>query len=328
MEALTYQPASLTPGSLIDLQDQVRNIGDLSSGTFYIGVYLSLDDELDSSDILIAERVVFGLSIDFGSASSFQATIPDSLPVGEYKLIAIADHLDEISEHSEENNKLLGVGLLDVFIPPPPMPDLTVSAFDISPLTASVGDTVTVQDTVDNIGNLETTALIRVGVYLSTDDELSSDDVLLARASSRVFRAVRARAERSNTRSPRGSRPGTTACSRSWTTSTGRGIRRREQHSHSPRRPGDPVMTRLHKSRSVRRRLLSLFLATSVLCAIAPAVGSPRSVSSTWLERATLLDSSGAPLRLFEHRYTDAYGARRELPREASQADYVDLHAR
>lgn len=179
MEELTLTATSVTPGSVLGLQDQVRNVGDLSAGAFHVGVYLSLDDEITTDDTLLVERIVFGLSIDFGSASSFQATLPSTLPAGSYRVGAIADHHGVIDEHDEDNNVLVLSGALEVFVPPPPMPDLRITSFDLTPLSAGPGETLTVQDTVENGGDLSTSSLFRVGYYLSSDGEVTTDDLLL-----------------------------------------------------------------------------------------------------------------------------------------------------
>ncbi len=179
MRNLTFTPHSAVAGSTLSFQDQVRNIGTLSSGTFHVGVYLSDDDEITVDDTQIAERIVFNLAIDFGSASSFQAILPDNLAEGDYFIGAIADNREVLKEGDEDNNMFRTISGLNIFVPPPPMPDLVVTAVSFTPDSASPSGTVSISDTVRNSGNLDTGASIEVAYYLSDDEEITRDDRLL-----------------------------------------------------------------------------------------------------------------------------------------------------
>ena len=128
---------------------------------------------------MLTERIVFNLAIDFGSASSFQTLVPDTLPVGNYWIGALADHNSVIAEHDEENNLLVSVGQLEIYVPPPPMPDLIVSSVSFTPDTIAASDVIQVSETIRNNGNLDASGVIRVGIYVSEDSEVTTDDTLL-----------------------------------------------------------------------------------------------------------------------------------------------------
>lgn len=179
MKNLTFSPHTVVAGSTLSFQDQVRNIGTLSSGTFHVGVYLSDDIDVTTDDLMIAERVVFNLAIDFGSASSFQAILPNDLAEGDHFIGAIADNRMVVMEGDEENNVFRTVAGLNIFVPPPPAPDILITDLTIDLTEASPGDVISVSDTVRNSGNLDTSASIQVAFYLSDDDEITADDIYL-----------------------------------------------------------------------------------------------------------------------------------------------------
>lgn len=179
MRNLTFNPHTVVAGTTLSFQDQVRNIGTLSSGTFHVGVYLSDDDQVTTDDLMIAERIVFNLAIEFGSASSFQAVLPNDLAEGDYFIGAIADNRMVVMEGDEENNVFRTISGLNVFVPPPPAPDILMTELTFTPSDASPGDTISISDTTRNGGNLDTSSSIQVAFYLSEDGEITSDDLYL-----------------------------------------------------------------------------------------------------------------------------------------------------
>ena len=179
MKDLTFSPHSAVAGSTLSFQDLVRNVGTLSSGAFHVGVFLSTDEEVTSSDLMLAERIVFNLAIDFGSASSFQAILPSDLAEGDYFIGAIADNHMVVSEGDEENNMFRTIAGLKIFVPPPPMPDLVLTELTFTPDTAEPGDALSISDTLRNSGNLETSVTFQVSFYASDDDEITTSDTLL-----------------------------------------------------------------------------------------------------------------------------------------------------
>lgn len=109
-----FDPKFIGPGGSLQVQSVVRNEGSLSAGAFRIGVYLSLDEEITVDDLLLNERSVLHLAIDFGTASSSPVLIPPGTAAGKYFVGIIADFGNNIAESNEENNLLLASAQLTV----------------------------------------------------------------------------------------------------------------------------------------------------------------------------------------------------------------------
>ncbi len=169
------------PGEPFQVVSRVANSGDASCGAFRIGIYLSTDETITSSDTLLGDRLVpFGLGSSFSTVASAPVTVPLGTPEGEYTIGALADWQDIVSESDETDNGLNAAGIFRVRIPPPPAPDLVASDVDVideSPFTT--GEVIRVGHTVTNSGELDAGSF-RVGIYLSEDEVIDPlEDTLL-----------------------------------------------------------------------------------------------------------------------------------------------------
>jgi subtilase family serine protease len=178
VSSLSFSPNSLQPGGQLSVQSIARNEGDLSAASFQVGFYLSEDDVIESTDHLIGQRTVNNLGIDQGSAQSFFYTLDANFPVGVYHFGAIADFAEVVAESDESNNTKLAIGTVEVYIPPPPAPDLVVDSLSFSPGSAQPGDSLLIDDVVKNLGDLSAGAF-HVTYWLSDDAEVTSDDLPL-----------------------------------------------------------------------------------------------------------------------------------------------------
>jgi subtilase family serine protease len=170
---------SVEPGDTVILITRIENVGDLSASPFSTGIYLSLDDQVDVSDILIAEREqITGFGIGFASVVAGPIALPSDLAGGSYRLGCWADHTGVIVENEEDNNKFVALGQVVVTIPPPPAPDLVPEHFTFTGTTFTAGDVIPVNGTVINAGPLAS-GTFRIGVYLSDDDDVTTDDTFL-----------------------------------------------------------------------------------------------------------------------------------------------------
>lgn len=169
------------PGGSLQVVTRVANAGDLSTPAFRIGVYLSTDDTIDTTDILLGERLVpFGLGGGFSSVGSAPVTIPLGTPDGIYRLGVFADTQDTVAESDESDNGLRAAGNFEVRTPPPPRPNLVVSSVTATvPAGVAQGDVIDLVHEVRNSGDLSA-GTFRVGLYLSDDATIDATDVLLA----------------------------------------------------------------------------------------------------------------------------------------------------
>jgi len=178
MEQVSGASGTVAPGDTIQLVTKVKNDGDLDAGPFRVGIYLSDDDVITSSDVLIGTRDLLGLTAGFASATSAPFVIPLGTQTGDYRVGALADDLFEVDESDEDDNELLASGVVTVAIPAPPTSDLIVSSCTLSATMVDPGDTLTVFDTARNQGLLTSNAC-QVAYFLSTDAVIDLGDTFL-----------------------------------------------------------------------------------------------------------------------------------------------------
>ena len=115
------------PGSTFQISDTTRNDGTGASGTSTTRYYLSLNLAKDAGDSLIGTRTVPGLAAFTGNSGTVTVTIPSTLPLGTYYVVACADDLNTVVE-TDEGNNCKAAGPVTVA-----RPDLVVTAAVPSP---------------------------------------------------------------------------------------------------------------------------------------------------------------------------------------------------
>lgn len=137
--------------------------------------YLSNMDGILTGAFRLAEKTHQGV---LAPGDTYEATVEVTIPSaisGDYFIIGFTDATSLVYEHDNENDNLLSTPVTVAL----PLPcDLTV--VDPSyPSTAASGDNIIVSWTLFNIGNNPASGRIRDAVYLSEDNEWSSDDIML-----------------------------------------------------------------------------------------------------------------------------------------------------
>lgn len=162
-------PTRAAAGAPIAVTDTTRNLGAGAAGPSTTALYLSTNLSLDASDIrLQPSRSVLGLGANEFSTGTTTVTLPD-VAAGNWFLFANADDGNAVPETQELNNvrwTTLQIG--------PDLTFLTVSA----PSSGVSGTSITVSDTVRNIGAADAPATI-VRYYLSANSILDASDVQL-----------------------------------------------------------------------------------------------------------------------------------------------------
>ncbi len=162
-------PTTGSPGSSITITDTTKNIGSGVADVSVTHFYLSANSTIDPSDILLGSRNVPSLAAGASSAGSTTITIPESVAVGTWYIIAKADGEDVVSETVETNNtykRTIGIGS-----------DLDITSMS-SPSTGSPGSSITISDTTKNIGGGVAEPSV-TQFYLSTNGVIDPSDVLL-----------------------------------------------------------------------------------------------------------------------------------------------------
>jgi subtilase family serine protease len=164
-------PGRAASGAQISVTDTTKNVGggaaDGSTTAFFLSTNLSLDAS-DQRLTTTTPRTVGPLNPGVGSTATTTVMLP-AVAAGTWYLLANADDGHAVPETLETNN----VRYTTIYIGP----DLTVSLFT-GPATATAGGTVTVTETVKNLG-AETAAPSTTRYYLSVNAALDASDTPL-----------------------------------------------------------------------------------------------------------------------------------------------------
>ena len=172
ISALTV-PARGPSGGVIALTDTTKNAGAASAGSSVTAFYLSSNYSVDPGDAqLVPARVVGPLAAGAAVTATTNVTLP-VVPPGIWQILARADDQASVVETVEINN----VRAASIAIGP----DLDVITMS-APSTATAGTSITVSDTVMNLGR-DTAAASVTRFYLSLDFWLDAADVLMGERS-------------------------------------------------------------------------------------------------------------------------------------------------
>lgn len=164
-------PARAGTASTIPVTNTVRNIGTGTPGPFDVGVYLSADANITTADQLLgAYTLVSGMSPGVDRTEVPEVFIPASMPLGNYFIGAIADYLNAAPDKSEANNALAGNAIQIVR-----GPDLIVLGVK-SRNRAPTGTSLFLTNTIHNLGMSGVPYPFPVGIYLSADQIITTND--------------------------------------------------------------------------------------------------------------------------------------------------------
>ncbi len=167
---------ALDAGDNITISFDTQNNGTASAGSYTTGVYLSTDNIITADDILIGTSAFNG-TIPAGfqyNVTNGSVTIPGDIAGGTYYIGVVADIYNEVAESDETNNATTAPTSLLISAPS----DLTPSNVTISSNNIFFGDSVDVTFDVSNITS-EAEGPFSIGVYISTDNVITTDDTLL-----------------------------------------------------------------------------------------------------------------------------------------------------
>ena len=163
LEQVTYNVTVKNQGD-VDVDSQVR---------FKIGAYVSTDAVITKQDSLVGGLFIYGLAAGADTSVQISGTMPRYAD-GPHYVGAIANyHAIGVAEADTTNNALVGhtIDITQVF------PDLITTAVSGASSAASQ-QVMEVDVTVKNIGpiSVHSQERFRVGVYLSTDPVITTDD--------------------------------------------------------------------------------------------------------------------------------------------------------
>lgn len=175
-------PLGGTAGGTISVSTTVVSNDRGVTQDFSVDIYLSNDTVIDGTDTLLDSRLISeDLTAGTPSTGATTVTIPSGTAQGVYYLGAIADAADQVTESDEGNNVAASAATISIGLPETDanaQPDLVVTAVS-GPSEAPAGQSITVSTTVENVLAEPVTTPFKVGIYLSPDPTITSDDVLM-----------------------------------------------------------------------------------------------------------------------------------------------------
>tara|TARA_B110000438_G_scaffold302657_1_gene361057 strand:+ start:383 stop:4798 length:4416 start_codon:yes stop_codon:yes gene_type:complete len=176
-------PATGTIGDYLDSSISIQYENDVSSshgqstGTFYWAMYLSTDSTITTSDTQVGSDQ-YSSSLSSGSyrtdSLSSSTRLPSSINAGVYYWGYILDVDSDVDEASESNN----VRTCDQITLQEDLPDLEATSVSTSSSSATMGDTITVQYRIDNLGT-DYSGSFYWKLYLSTDSTITTSDTFV-----------------------------------------------------------------------------------------------------------------------------------------------------
>ena len=160
-------------------QGENATLVDAWTDAFYVGRF---NGNLNNNASIVGSKVHNGI-LEAGASytDSVQVTPPNGWE-GNYYFMGFTDATDLVFENNNENNNVTSLPVCLV----KPLPcDLIVIGIE-HPEEAESGENLTVSWQVNNIGTHAASGIVRDAVYLSDDDEWSSDDVMLGYMESNV----------------------------------------------------------------------------------------------------------------------------------------------
>ena len=183
--ALFDVPATGTVGQSIGAMVQVANLGDGASAASSVQFWLSANASFDGADRLLSQvnNLAAIAAHDYGPPRAWALSIPNDVVPGDYWVFAKVIPGDV--QDDPTNN--IGSDRITLISMAPPKPDLHPSLAD-APLSATVGNSISVSTKVDNLTN-GASPPYTIEYWLSTDRTLvrqgTGADRLLKRMTNR-----------------------------------------------------------------------------------------------------------------------------------------------
>jgi Ca2+-binding RTX toxin-like protein len=163
-------------GASLTVRYTEANVELPTAGASVTGIYLSPDQTITSSDVVLATNNIQSLAFGQGVTVTTPVVIPANTAPGTYYVGMIADIGNAVEENNENNatNNPVQITVLA------PLPDLDVMLpATLNTGAAFSGDFVVLNFDVDNVG-LATAAASTSGIYISTSSTFSSSATLIA----------------------------------------------------------------------------------------------------------------------------------------------------
>jgi subtilase family serine protease/photosystem II stability/assembly factor-like uncharacterized protein len=170
--AATPAPLIVAPGGTVTVTNTVKNQGGETTGVpFDVGFSLSNLTTAAETPLGVT-RTVPPLGPGAVSTATTRLTIPAAAEPGIHNVLVTADVGNVVREASELNNVLASATIIVA------LPDVTVTTVT-APASTAGGRTISVANTVKNVGAVPTSAPVDVAFFLSVDTQHDDGDVPL-----------------------------------------------------------------------------------------------------------------------------------------------------
>ena len=179
---VSISSATVNAGSDVNASATMNYSGnqlDSELPSFKLDYYISTDCNLSSDDIFLDDDASSLGSDDPTNDETQDLTIPANTPSGSYYILFVADSDDELNESNENNN----IECMQITIDgnSEGSEDIFLTNVSISSATVNAGSDVNASATMNYSGNQLDSELpsFKLDYYISTDCNLSSDDIFL-----------------------------------------------------------------------------------------------------------------------------------------------------
>ena len=177
VDLIVQQPSlyytSTVAGGTVQASASILNQGNVTATSSTMGFYLSTNNTLDASDVLLSTVTGGTLAANISSYRSANLLVPVGTAAGSYYVLFVADPANVVTETNETNN-VSSVALTVIA----PTVDLSVTYPYLSLTTVAAGASTSASCYLNNLGNAVASPA-NVGFYLSTDNVFSANDVLV-----------------------------------------------------------------------------------------------------------------------------------------------------
>ncbi|MGB0931421.1 MAG: CARDB domain-containing protein, partial [Chitinophagales bacterium] len=163
-----FNVPDLVLGTTIELSCEILNNGEIAVPATTLKYYLSLDPNIDPSDMLIATDDIPAMNVGGTSQHSTNFDVPTDLTSNFYYVIFMADSEEILEESNEFDNKIASLEYIE---------DLAINLY-LTNLRVLSDNSLSLYAEVGNEG-FGTSSQTTMNYYLSEDTELDDGDIFL-----------------------------------------------------------------------------------------------------------------------------------------------------
>jgi subtilase family serine protease len=184
---ITFSPGSVLAGEDLEISEYIiSNKGNLDNdtATITISFYLSDDGAITPTDNLLGSTQLTGLkAFESDTSGPLTLTVPTTTTNGTYYVGIYVDPGNQVTESNETDNGLPATTTLTVEGGTGTQVNYRPTSITFSPASVAAGGSGSITYTVENAGTEnDNSSSISLGFYLSTDNTIALNDILIGTA--------------------------------------------------------------------------------------------------------------------------------------------------